>query len=204
MDSAEADLLVAEHKARRPCAFHMLEMMGSEIEPPLYVEGYMAVEVYSGVQAVTLGCEIHGVPCICPWDIMDGPHLDVVKNGEVLIRLAQHRRMRSGWIASPCQSLTLARSPCLRSFQFPYGLPQLSEREWKSVEGGNHLCSFAVRLCIALYVALSYFGLENPWKSFLWILNEVVCLAKLPGVIFTYLEFEPYGACYVKPTGFVA
>ena len=153
------------------------------------------------MQAVTLGCEMHGVQCVCPWDIMDGPQLDVVKNGEVLISFAHHRRLRSSWIASPCQSLTLARSPCLRSFQFPCGLPQLSEREWKLVEGGDRLRSFAVMLCLALYVALSYFGLENQWKSFLWILNEVLCLAKLPGVIFTYLEFEPYGACYFKPTG---
>ena len=159
MASAEADLVVAEHKARRPCAFHMLEMMGT-----LYVEGYMAVEVYSGLQAVSLGCGTHGVPCICPWDILDGPHLDVVKNGEVLIRLAQHKRMRSRRIASPCQSVTHARSPPLRSFQFPYGLPHLSEREWKLVEGGNHLCSFAVRLCLALYMALSYFALENHGK----------------------------------------
>ena len=71
MDFAEADLFAAEHKATRPCAFHMLEMMGSEIELPLYVKGCMSVELYSGVQAVTLGCDMHGASCICPWDIMD-------------------------------------------------------------------------------------------------------------------------------------
>ena len=156
---------LAQHSAQRACAFQMHVMKGSAIAPPLHVEGYLAVEVFSGVEAVTLGCELHGVPCVMPWAICDGPQLDVVRNSDVLIRLAEARRVRASWIASPCQALTLARSPALKSVLFPYGLPNLNERENALVEAGNRLADFAVKLCLALCMALSYFALENLWTN---------------------------------------
>ena len=50
----------------------------------LAVSGYFFLEVFAGEAIAALGCVMHKVPSIRPWDILYGDEFDVLKHENVL------------------------------------------------------------------------------------------------------------------------
>ena len=167
----------------------------------LSVCGSFFMEVFCGEAIFTLGCVMHKVPCVRPWDILFGEEFDVLANEHVLTYLISAGFISCMHFGSPCQSMTLARLPQLRSWSFMLGRPGLSESQQSLVDLGNRLMSVTARLICLLVAAGAYFSLENPIGSWLWALEPIVAIWWLDGVIFTEVKYNAYGANYVKPTG---
>ena len=107
------------------------------------VQGRCCIELYAGVAAISLSLLFLAVPCMVPWDIIDGEHLDIVHNGQVILALLQWKLLGFTHIAQPCQSFTLARKPQLRDWNFVNGLPNLSGRSAELVQQGNTLAHWS-------------------------------------------------------------
>ena len=173
-----------------PEAVQSLPTVRQIIAGTIAVVGF--VEIFCGLAGLTLGCMFAEVPCICPWDIRYGSDFDVLAHGHVFMELIARKIIRAMHFGTPCQSMTWARLPQLRSWIFPRGLPTLLPHQQELVELGNNLLDFTVRLCLALYEAASYFSIENPELSWLWIQWGVRRLTRLPGVIFTRFLFKKF------------
>ena len=124
----------------------MLELPEAKdiLEGPLEVMGQLFLEVFCGCAVMTLGMMLVQVPCICPWDTCYGERFDVTTQGEILLQLAKARRISAAHLGTPCQSLTWARLPALRSWEHVEGLPTLCQHELVLVSTGNSLVHFQV------------------------------------------------------------
>ena len=172
-------------------------------ESCLSVSGTFFLEVFAGEAVFTLGCMMHRVPCIRPWDVVYGSQFDVLANEHVLSSLIVKGLISCMHFGTPCQSMTLARLPQLRSWEFPMGVPNLTTSQLALVHLGNELMQVSARLISLLVAACAYFSLENPSGSWLWALGPIVSLWLLSGVIFTEVRYNAFGVNYVKPTGFL-
>ena len=168
------------------------------LEHPRLVTGSFFLEVYSGEGVFTMAMMEVLVPCIKPWDSRFGEQYDVLREGFILIQLASARRIGSAHLGSPCQSLTWARFPQLRSGRHPDGLPGLRPHQQQLVDIGNSLSMFTVQFCLALYVVSSFFSVENPDLSWFWVLKQVWALYVLSGVAFVRFRFREFGAAFNK------
>ena len=110
----------------------------------LQVSGEFFLEMFCGCAAITLACMTISVPCIRPWNIKFGEQFNVLTCGYVILQLILAKRVVALHFATPCQSLTWARSPQLRSALFPEGLPGLNPWQQSLVEYGNELVAFTV------------------------------------------------------------
>ena len=165
------------------------------------VQGGFAAEVFAGVAALTYGLRTMGVPTLYPWDILYGEAFDVLTHGWILLDLVSCGIISYLHFALPCQSLTGARDPMLRSSEFLFGLPGLSVKDAKMVDEANSLISWVLEMCLALITAGGYFSLENPIGSLLWLFPDVIELYHSTGVIFTGTSFSRFGARVTKPLG---
>ena len=91
------------------------------------VEGYSTLEVFAGHAMLTVAMLWAAVPAVAPWDIAYGKCYDVVRHGWKVIMLVRNRILRFAHSGTPCQSMTCARAPALRSFEHPCGLPSLKK-----------------------------------------------------------------------------
>ena len=188
------------HGVILPAVFDELPDAYALSDSCLQVDGAMFAEVCCGEAIFTLGIMIHKVPCIKPWDSQYGERFDVIRHGEVLLALVRCKRIVFGHSAPPCQSATWGRSPAVRSWDFPEGLPNLSPKAARLVSLGNEVADFCARFCFELYAAGGYFSVENPRLSWLWALRLFLALYSLDGVIFTLVLYSDFGAAYSKPT----
>ena len=129
---------------------------------------------------------------MAPWDNAADPRLDVVKNGSVLFALVVAGWLASTWLGTPCQSNTWARSPELRDWAHPEGKPNLSTREQNLVLMGNMLAYWSVWFALTVYQHGGYFAIENPVRSWLWVLRDTMRLWLCDGVEFTVFNFGPW------------
>ena len=113
------------------------------LESPLQVCGYCMLSIFDGTGAMSLGMTLTGVPTICPWEYDVDGRLDVLKNYAVLWRLALSGRVGFSWLATPCRSWTMARSPMLRSWVEIFGCAWViltgSPEQQRLVREGNAL-----------------------------------------------------------------
>ena len=113
-------------------------------DPPLKVEGEMALELMCGEEAISLGLRFNNVPCFVPWEILKSPKLHVLEHSEALRAVARSGRVGFSWLGTPCRSMTLARKPELRSWDLPMGRCDLSAAQADLVSIGNALAFFTV------------------------------------------------------------
>jgi len=118
-----------------------------------------------------------------PWDIIDGEHLDIVHNGQVILALLQWKILGFIHIAQPCQSFTLARIPQLRNWNFVNGLPNLIGRSAELVQQGNTLAHWSATLAAEAFAVGACFIIENESRSFLWVTEEIKSVHAVPGVV---------------------
>ncbi|CAE8623358.1 unnamed protein product [Polarella glacialis] len=72
--------------------------------------------------------------------------------------------------------------PRVRSKNFPLGLPNLTAHDKEKVETSNVISRHTASWRKALHRAGLAFIIENPGNSYLWMLEDYLELAKLPGV----------------------
>ena len=142
-------------------------------------------------------CEM---PCAVPWDVKFGECWDVLTHGSLLVEWARAGKLKHVHLGTPCQSMTWARSPQLRSVEFPWGLPHLAPHQEELVSKGNFFVVFTAELCEALWAAGATFSVENPERSWLWILHPMRRIRELPGVEFCLLFFSDFMVPFRKPT----
>ena len=182
------------------CLFRAWQDYKLEPQATPFAEGYLAVEFYSGVNVVTMGLHLAKVPTAIPWDILASDDMDIIRNAFVVRDLAKSGRVRYGALASPCSSLTLARHPPLRTFKSPLGCEGLSPKQFLLLFQGNILAVVTSLIACDLYDAGSFFSVENPARSFLWILFFFLWLYRRAGVIFSGFTMKNFGAMYLKWT----
>ena len=111
-----------------------------------------------------MGCNSHPcaltfekVPCVCPWRSALGAEFDVIADGEVLVLLAKENRLSFVHFKLPCQTMTWARSPPVRSCYSVWGKSGLDEPLLKQVQVDNQLLLFSMQLCVVLHDADCFF-----------------------------------------------
>jgi hypothetical protein len=167
------------------------------------VEGTFFVECFHGDGAVALACVIKGIPCICPFDTQYGDEFDLLKNGEVLNELVRTERVGSSHIGTPCQSVTIARSPQLSDADHIEGLPGLLPHQLELVRLGTALIRWSVQFCLLLHQHGGFFSLENPVGSWAWWFPCMIALYLMTGVICTLFKQQQFGTPYEKQTLFI-
>ena len=143
---------------------------------------YIKSQVFCGLASLTLSLVFEAVPCMCPWDSSFGSEFDVLLHGKVLFALAVAGRLTYAHFGLPCQSLTWARSPPLRSWDHVWGLPALKGQAAEKVLMGNRLLVFSVQLGFVLHAERHYFSIENPLGFWTWAVAAVARLHAMPGV----------------------
>ena len=131
------------------------------------IHGGFAAEIFSGAAALTYGLRLMGVPTLYPWDISYGEAFNVLTHGWMLLHLVSIGTISYLHFALPCQSLTCARDPMLRSSTFLFGLPGLGDKNAEVVGVANSLLAWVIEMCQALITAGGYFSVENPIGSVL-------------------------------------
>ena len=105
---------------------------------------------------------------------------------------------------TPCTSFTVAtdRTCVIRSREFPYGLPGLSDRDVERVSLGNAAALSTVRVVSWLHSRHIPWCIENPHSSKLWYLPEIESLSGAPDVCEVVLDYCQFGAPWRKRTLF--
>ena len=80
-------------------------------ERVLNLSARFCLEVFSGVGVLTLGLVFARLPCLRPWDSLNGPDFDVLAFGQVILELALRGRLAYVHLAPPCQSMSFGRLP---------------------------------------------------------------------------------------------
>ena len=122
--------------------------------------GEFFVELFCGEAAATAAVILQQVPVLCPWDIRFGNRFDITSNGAVLLELIHMGYVAAVHMGTPCQSCTLARSPQVRSLEYPEGIPGLQGIDASLVEMGNRLIQWTFYIAWALYLNGAFFGIE--------------------------------------------
>jgi hypothetical protein len=90
----------------------------------------------------------------------------------------------------PHLASTMYTPPALRSDERPEGLENLTGLDKTRVEQSNVLFKFAAEICFFCLSHDLYFVLENPLRSIMWLLPQMVAFASMPPVSPT-----DYSAC---------
>ena len=148
----------------------------------------------------TLAILMARVPALRPWELTEGAQFDVLAGLPVLLATIRCGVVIAMHLGTPCQSFTQARVPALRSRKFPLGLPDLTDKQQEQVRSGNDLSDASASLCCALYEAGGYFSLENPERSMIWLVPQLLELFSRAGVAAVLVFYNAYGTLFVKPT----
>ena len=107
-----------------------------------------------------------------------------------------------GHFAPPCRTLTMARRsdehgevPVLRSEERPEGWGDDDTKQ------ANEMIVRMVTLCLRLMARGATFSIENPWRSFIWLLKVMQRLMRAKGAELLCLHQCAYGASSRKETG---
>ena len=177
-----------ENLRRLPLAWH------------LPVAGEMVLECFCGEAALTLGLVMSNVPCIRPWDSKFGEAFNVLVQGWIILNLILDLRICAAHFGTPCKSFTWARWPQLRSAHHPLGLPGLGEKQQLLVNLGNDLLTFTIKCCMALHSVACYFSIENPERSWMWLMEDTIMLSQSDGIELARFLFKDFGVPFFKPT----
>ena len=85
---------------------------------------------------------------------------NALTNGSILLSLIHAQRIIAAHFATPCQSMSWARSPQLRSALRPSGLPGLTEKQQRLVTLGNQLLAFTCSCCVGLHALGAFSALK--------------------------------------------
>ena len=161
------------------------------------------MEIFAGECGLTMGVQLTHIPCLLPWDSKFGPDYNVLTMGFMLQDIIKAGIVLSAHFGTPCQSMTWARLPQLRSWRFPAGVPNLKDHQQALVSTGNALLQFTVDTCILIHSQGGYFSIENPELSWMWVQACMLILLRVPGVAMVRFLFKAFLVPFTKPTAIV-
>ena len=120
-----------------PASIRKLQLPSARaaIKGCLEVSGFNTLEVYVGECTLTIAMVWCCLPVFAPWDILFGAQCDVISRGWMILALIRAGKLQFVHLGSPCQSMTLARCPRLRSRSALWGKKNLSRSQQQIVDG---------------------------------------------------------------------
>ena len=79
------------------------------------------------------------------------------------------------------------------------GVHGLNPEQQMLVRTGNEVAEVSARLCTRIHAGGGYFSLENPERSWLWLMPCMLALLALDGVATVLVVYTAFGTNYVKP-----
>jgi hypothetical protein len=147
-----------------------------------------------------------GFACNIDWVV--GPHFDIskVEVRRSIVLLIREGVFSHGMVATPCTTFSTARDRTLviRCKVWPWGRPDLPEKEQLKILQGNVTARFAVQVFRECRRVGTPCAVENPWSSRLWQTPEFKCLINKADTSFGRADFCQYGTAWRKATGFLA
>ena len=180
---------MAQKLWRLPCAHDL-------IASNLSVSGQFCLECFAGQAMITLGLLLTCVPCMRPWDSKYGQQFNVLTIFSILLSLIHAQRIIAAHFATPCQSMSWARSPQLRSALRPSGLPGFTGKQQHVVTLGNQLLAFTCWCCVGRLALGAFFSIKNHELSWLWLQQDMLMLADLRGVALAKFCFKNFAVPY--------
>ena len=127
-----------------------------------------------------------------PWDwLLDKSRCDMLREENRNNLTLLEEKVAAVHYGNDCKSFSRARDkpvkgakwyPCrLRSTTFPAGLPNLRGGAKDKVKDGNLMARDTAARCRARHACSQGFSIENPARSYLWLLPEFMTLEKTPG-----------------------
>ena len=124
-----------------------------------------------------------------------------------MLRLIRRRRVKAIIMGTPCASFSIARdrTAVTRNIEFPWGVPNPSDKDAEKIRVGNELARFSIKV----FKTARRLGLpaitENPFSSKLWrcppYAEEIDRGLKHQDVVFLHTDFCQWGTRWKKPTG---
>ena len=162
----------------------------------------MAVELYCGNAAISFALQSQMVGVFKPWDVDYGEQYDVLKGENILAlnKVTEEQQAMLWWLATPCQSCSVAKTPAVRSLEEPLGRTCNSLDDQALVEQGNRLlqntaerleyCDKHRQMCV----------IENPWPCYSWIHPDIKRVVDNPNFALTVIRQDHYDAPWIKHT----
>ena len=138
------------------------------------------------------------------WELLHGENHDLTKPS-VLRKIhsdIKHGKILAAMFGPPCLTFSPARdrTSVIRNKQFPWGLPQLSQRDAEKVAVGNACFRSAFKIIRWLDKYKIPWMLENPHSSKAWYLPELVELQNAEHTCVFYTDFCQYKTRWRKRT----
>ena len=118
------------------------------------------------------------------WEVLHGEQYDLTKP---LVRAhikadAQRGRLMAAMLAPPCTTFSIARdrTSVIRDRVYPWGRPDVSERDKQKLKIGNACMRAALDLVMFFHKCGIPWILEHPASSKAWFLPEMKRLEKQP------------------------
>ena len=154
-------------------------------------------ERWSGPRApLTLAMVNEGFDVTEPYDVQRGGHMDYfTERGKEQWKWLDEQGAHFEHHAPDCKTMSRARGrpfwignqrydgpPALRDEYHVMGFPHLRGNIAVKVRQANKMAMASVQRCVKLDEEGKFFGLEHPYRSFLWYMKATIALAKRPGV----------------------
>ena len=150
----------------------------------------MFCELFAGVAGLSAAVRDRGIPVMAlskfTPDYSEQSSFDLLRQADFdkLIKMIKRGKIRWLHCAPPCKTFSRARrsdgwahAAILRSETFPVGTPRGASLPWKVIEG-NVLARRTARLCKLQARSGGFFSIENPERSYMWLLpafQHVAC-----------------------------
>ena len=129
-----------------------------------------ALDLYAGSKGIAKALIELGAPWVATFELNDGPEqdlLDPTVRATVEAMIAG-KKVRAVGLAPPCNSMSTAISPPVRTLQFPRGVPWLSGSMRKKVKDANSHAAWCVELIKLCQEHGVERWLEQPDSSWMW------------------------------------
>ena len=152
------------------------------------------LEVYSGCSRLSLAMKKKGFSVLPPIELKQGFDMCERPLFLALLGLVRIGRIRFIWVAPPCTTFSLARTPKLRSLKVPWGFDLLHPK----VVAGNLHAGQALLLCLVQFLVGGFFGAEQPAWGFMRALPlwKLLVLLGSDEFLFDWCRFK----CLFKKT----
>ena len=142
------------------------------------------------------------------FELLDGPDSDLTRPlVQSRLRSESKRGVILGaMLGPPCTTFSIARdrTAVIRDAEFPWGRPDVSEKDAEKLRVGNACMRAALKLIRFFHKHRIPWIMEHPASSKAWRLPEVKAILVMTNVQFTTCDFCAYGTPWRKRTSFMS
>ena len=163
-------------------------------------------EMFAGKAGLTREFLRQGWPCGPPVDIVYNPDFDLLNPLflSIVLGLIFERLVRVLHLGPPCSSFSMAvnrfKTYAMRSSDRPEGFDDLPPHREEKVRLGNALAEVSARLAEAQEKAGSYWILEQPATSLMWLFAPIAASIAQITIFLVVIDVCMFGAPWRKPT----